>query len=125
MKRLFNKYVDIKNIVQNIPQKYGDLLLESDRLIVKFLWKRKVICFHQIHKIRAYSTVDFGLENHFKFLEIYTKEKEVLSFDANQSLHLDFVKDVIKEVFNKTIDLKTDFPPLGADSNGDITDNAI
>jgi hypothetical protein len=118
--KLLNKYVDIKNIVTTTPKRFGDIVLNSESFTVKFMWTTKQISFTHINKVRAYSTVDMGLENHFDFLEIHTKEKEVLSFDTSQNYHRDIVSNFIKTHLNKTINLNADFPPMGADTNGDI-----
>lgn len=121
MDKFLNRYVDIKNIVKTPPRHFGDLLTNQDHFMVKFMWTTKQISFNHVDKVKAYSTVDHGLENHFKFLEMHTKDKNVLSFNPNQPSHCNMVSDFISQQCNKTINLNIeDYPPDGANQNGDI-----
>jgi hypothetical protein len=121
MDTLLNRRVDLTNIVETMPQKFGELLIKDSNFIIKFFWTTKRIPFDRIQKVMAYTSVNMGLENDYKILEIHTIDNNIISFDPNQSSHRDVVSNFIKLQFKKTINLDVDdYPPNGADKYGTI-----
>ncbi len=65
------KYSSISTIVDDKdPKNYGEVFYKGQIIKASFFYTTKAKNYSDIKRILAYDTVDFGLENHYKHLEI-------------------------------------------------------
>jgi len=118
---LTNKYSSISTINEDkISSKYGELFYYDQILKPRFLWTTKTKEYSDIKRIMAYETVDFGLENHFKHLEIHFKDKDILCLNANDKSHQKLVDRILKDLNRQVVNWENELAPLGDKEKRDI-----
>lgn len=116
-----NKQIDVSNISkENIPKKYGEISQMNQLIKLRFIWTTKTKSYSDISQIKAYLTVNFGLENHFNHLTIYFKDKDSATLDPNRSDHKEFVDTILIELDKSPFIWEIDFASLDDENKRDI-----
>ncbi|HRH51395.1 MAG TPA: hypothetical protein PLP23_21760 [Panacibacter sp.] len=117
---ILNQKILVKRINPKTIQYRGDLIIEGDKITVKFRWAIKYFSLNQIRKITTYSTVDFGLENHFSCIDIEFERKHKILLDGSLESHQDFINLLTTKLCLSPINWDKDLPAFSDKDRKDI-----
>jgi hypothetical protein len=119
--QLFNKHIFASNIIlSETPLSVGDIALKDDKIFIRFRWTTKAKNIKDITIVRAYELVDFGLENHNKYLEMIFINEDKVEFDENRLTHQEFIDLLLLKLNSSIINWTNEFPPLNDKEKRDI-----
>jgi hypothetical protein len=106
-----NKCIVVTKVDDENISGYGGIYNDQKKLKMCFLWTKKIKVYSEIKTIKAFETVDFGLENHYKNLIIEFQDGDTLIFNASRPSHRDFIDKILIDLKATAANWKTEFSP--------------
>lgn len=94
---LLNREVWVKEINQSTLYSVGDIKVNADLIVVKFLWGIKTFSLQQIVQVKAFAQTDWGLEEYEQVDVLFDTDDKII-FNGSLQEHRDFVQTITQQI---------------------------